>query len=84
MVGPDTFDPKGEHDAFQRVLAEKIKPAGILVSAADPADDAARYRCRDGQGVPVVTIDADAPASKRLTFIGTDNSKAGRWALNWP
>jgi len=30
-----------------------------------------------GQGIPVITVDSDAPASKRLTFIGTDNYKAG-------
>jgi len=30
-----------------------------------------------GQGIPVITVDSDAPASKRLTFVGTDNYKAG-------
>jgi ribose transport system substrate-binding protein len=30
-----------------------------------------------GQGIPVITVDSDAPASKRLTFIGTDNYRAG-------
>src|SRR3954447_10953731 len=35
MDGPDTYDPKAEHDEFQRILAQK--PAGILVSAADAA-----------------------------------------------
>src|SRR5208283_4947373 len=29
-------------------------------------------------GIPVITIDADAPASKRLFFIGTNNLQAGR------
>ena len=29
------------------------------------------------QGIPVITIDADAEASKRLFFIGTDNYNAG-------
>jgi ribose transport system substrate-binding protein len=31
-----------------------------------------------GQGIPVITIDSDAPGSKRLLFIGTDNFKAGQ------
>ena len=31
-----------------------------------------------GQGLPVITMDSDAPASKRLLFIGTDNELAGR------
>ena len=77
MVGPDSFDPKAEHDAFQRVLAEKIKPAGIMVSVADPAVMQPDIDAAIGQGIPVITVDSDAPASKRLTFIGTDNYKAG-------
>lgn len=77
MVGPDSFDPKAEHDAFQRVLAEKIKPAGIMVSVADPAVMQADIDAAIGQGIPVITVDSDAPASKRLTFVGTDNYKAG-------
>ena len=77
MVGPDSFDPKAEHDAFQRVLAEKIKPSGILVSVADPAVMQPDIDGAIGQGIPVVTIDSDAPQSKRLTFIGTDNYRAG-------
>ncbi|MGA2737489.1 MAG: substrate-binding domain-containing protein [Bryobacteraceae bacterium] len=77
MVGPDTFDPKGEHDAFQKVLAEKIKPSGIMVSVADPAVMQPDIDAAIGQGVPVITVDSDAPASKRLTFVGTDNYKAG-------
>jgi ribose transport system substrate-binding protein len=77
MVGPEKFDPKAEHDAFQHVMAEKIKPAGIMVSVADPAVIQPDIDAAIGQGIPVITIDADAPASKRLTFIGTDNYKAG-------
>jgi ribose transport system substrate-binding protein len=75
MVGPDTYDPKAQHEEFQRVLAKK--PAGILISVSDAKvlkDDI------DGalqQGVPVITIDSDAPESKRIMFIGTDNYKAG-------
>jgi len=77
MVGPEKFDPKAEHEAFQRVLAEKIKPAGIMVSVADPAVIQPDIDAAIAQGIPVVTIDSDAPGSKRLTFIGTDNYKAG-------
>jgi ribose transport system substrate-binding protein len=58
-------------------LAEKIKPAGIMVSVADPAVIQPDIDAAIGQGIPVITVDSDAPASKRLTFIGTDNYKAG-------
>jgi len=77
MVGPDSFDPKAEHEFFQHVMAEKIKPAGIMVSVADPAVIQPDIDAAVGQGIPVITIDSDAPASKRLTFVGTDNYKAG-------
>jgi ribose transport system substrate-binding protein len=77
MVGPESYDPKAEHDFFQHVLAEKIKPAGIMVSVGDPAVIQPDIDAAIGQGIPVVTVDSDAPASKRLTFIGTDNYKAG-------
>jgi ribose transport system substrate-binding protein len=75
MAGPDKYDPKEQHEAFQRVLAKK--PAGILVSAADPELVKADIDAAIAQGVPVITIDSDAPGSKRLFFIGTDNYKAG-------
>jgi ribose transport system substrate-binding protein len=77
MSGPDSFDPKAEHDSFQQVLAQKIKPAGIMVSAADPSVMQPDIDAAIAQGIPVITIDSDAPASKRLSFVGTDNYKAG-------
>jgi ribose transport system substrate-binding protein len=74
VVGPDTYDVKAQREKFGEIL--KQKPSGILVSATDPGlrteIDAAI-----AQGVPVITVDSDAPDSKRLTFIGTDNYKAG-------
>ncbi len=76
MVGPEADDAGAELDAFQRAAA--AKPAGILVSVVDanrmqPAIDAAMR-----SGVPVITVDSDAPASARLYFIGTNNFEAGK------
>lgn len=77
MLGPEGHDPKAQHEAFVKALEQK--PSGILISASDPSlkpdiDTAI------GQGIPVITIDSDAPGSKRLTFIGTDNYKVGLMA----
>jgi ribose transport system substrate-binding protein len=74
--GPDDHQPQAELAALQKAVA--AKPAGILISVADvptlqPAIDAAV-----GAGIPVITIDSDAPASHRLYFIGTNNLEAGR------
>ncbi|MFP5229798.1 MAG: substrate-binding domain-containing protein [Acidobacteriota bacterium] len=76
MRGPQGFDPQDEVSEFRSVVA--LKPKGILVSVADeklmqPAiDDAINA------GIPVITVDSDAPSSKRLYFIGTNNRQAGR------
>ncbi len=31
----------------------------------------------EAQGIPVITVDSDAPTSKRVMFVGTDNFRAG-------
>jgi ribose transport system substrate-binding protein len=74
--GPDGYDPQAEVQEFRNTFS--LKPAGLLVSVADanlmqPAiDDAINA------GIPVITIDSDAPKSHRLYFIGTNNLMAGR------
>ena len=76
MVGPDRYDPKGEQEAFEEAVADK--PSGILVSPADPNLMTADIDSALQNGIPVLTIDSDAPKSKRLFFIGSDNYAAGR------
>lgn len=76
MDGPDNYDPQAEHNDFQRILGEK--PTGILVSASDAKLLSPDIDTAMGRGVPVITIDADAPSSHRLFFVGTDNYNAGR------
>jgi ribose transport system substrate-binding protein len=75
LAGPDTYDPQGEHNEFQRAVAQK--PAGIMVSAADAKVLGPDIDSALGQGIPVITVDSDAPNSKRLLFVGTDNYNAG-------
>src|SRR5450755_3903512 len=75
VQGPDGHDPQGEHDAFKRAVA--MKPSGILVSATDASILTPDINAALDQNIPVITIDADAPDSKRLFFVGTDNYNAG-------
>ena len=75
VVGPDNYDAQAELQELNKAVA--AKPAGILISVADegllkPGIDAAI-----AAGVPVITIDSDAPSSRRLYFIGTNNRAAG-------
>ena len=76
MRGTDSFDPQGEVNEFQTAVARK--PAGILVSVADPSLMQGEIDKATAAGIPVLTIDSDAPNSHRLYFIGTNNLKAGR------
>ena len=75
VVGPDTYDAKAELEAFEDAV--KKKPAGILISVADPAVLMYGINNAIAAGIPVITIDADAPVSKRLFFVGTNNYQAG-------
>jgi ribose transport system substrate-binding protein len=75
LAGPDNYDPRAEQQAFETALSQK--PTGILVSAADPQllkDDIDKATA---MGIPVLTIDSDAPSSKRLFLIGTNNYRVG-------
>jgi ribose transport system substrate-binding protein len=74
-VGPDNYDPAAEADAFAKAVAHK--PAGILVSVADAAALRNDISSAIAAGIPVITVDSDAPLSDRLYFIGTNNVQAG-------
>ena len=76
MRGPQGFDPQDEAAQFRSVVA--LKPNGILVSVADEKIMQPEIDAAINAGIPVVTIDSDAPSSKRLYFIGTNNRQAGR------
>ena len=73
--GPDRYDPQAQRQAFQEAIQKKA--TGILVSVADPNVMNDEIDQAIQQGVPVITLDSDAPSSKRLFFIGTNNYQAG-------
>ena len=75
FVGPDTYDPKAEQLEFEKLLQKK--PTGILVSPASGQLMRADIDQAIAAGIPVITVDSDAPESKRLFFIGTNNYQAG-------
>lgn len=76
MRGPGKFDSQGEVAAFRAVVA--LKPTGIIVSVSNSALMAPEIDAAIDAGIPVITVDSDSPASKRLYFIGTNNLEAGR------
>ena len=78
VAGPEAYDPKAEKEEFLRVVAGKPRPAGILVSAADPELMRDAIDSAVTAGIPVVAMDSDSPKSKRLLFIGTNNYEVGQ------
>lgn len=75
LSGPEKFDPQEQLNAFQKVV--QSKPAGIMISVTRPELLQDAINSAVAQGIPVVTVDSDAPGSKRVMFVGTDNFRAG-------
>ena len=75
VVGPETYDPNAEAEAFSDAVGRH--PAGILVSAAAASALHSDIATAISQGIPVITVDSDAPNSQRLYFIGTNNLEVG-------
>ena len=75
FVGPDSYDPKAQQQALQDAIQKKA--TGILISVADPNLIKNDIDNAVVAGIPVITLDSDAPQSKRLFFIGTNNYQAG-------
>ena len=75
VVGPPKRNVEAQLQAFRDAVASN--PAGILVSPANPELFTEVINQAIDQGIPVICIDSDAPESKRIMFIGTDNYLAG-------
>ena len=75
IKGPDRFDVQQQIEIVENLIAMKVDGFGI-----GPTDSKALTpllnRAMDN-GIKVVTFDTDAPQSKRLGYIGTDNVRAG-------
>jgi ribose transport system substrate-binding protein len=73
-VGPPDYDISAMVTAFEQAIAKK--PRGIVVVGFEPSLSAIVDKAV-AAGIPVVTVDADLPDSKRVAFVGTGNFQAG-------
>ncbi|MFH2113110.1 MAG: substrate-binding domain-containing protein [Spirochaetota bacterium] len=73
-VGPAEYDMNAMVAAFEQAIAKK--PAGLVVVGFEPSLNSIVDKAVD-MGIPVVTVDADLPGSKRMAFVGTGNYNAG-------
>jgi ribose transport system substrate-binding protein len=63
-------------DSFNKAVA--LHPSGILVSVTSPDLFNGPIAAAVQSGIPVICLDSDAPDSKRVMFVGTDNYRAGQ------
>ncbi|MBE7559159.1 substrate-binding domain-containing protein [bacterium] len=73
-VGPAEYDMAAMVTAFEQAIAKR--PAGLVVVGFEPSLNALVDKAVD-RGIPVVTVDADLPGSRRIAFVGTGNRQAG-------
>jgi ribose transport system substrate-binding protein len=73
--GPVTWNASLEANTLQNVIRRRVN--GILVSAADKTLFTPVINTAIEAGIPVICFDSDAPESKRLAVVTTDNYQAG-------
>ena len=73
--GPIEHEPATQAQIIQDFVTQKVD--GLAISVADVAAMSKSIEAASAAGIPVVTFDADAPGSKRLAYIGTNNKDFG-------
>jgi ribose transport system substrate-binding protein len=72
---PAQGDASVQKEVIDQVMGQGIK--ALAVSVIDPKNQAP-YLNEIAERVPLITQDNDAPNTKRLCYIGTDNYEAGK------
>ncbi|MFN5524910.1 sugar-binding protein [Bradyrhizobium sp.] len=73
--GPIEHEPATQAQIIQDFITQKVD--GLAISVADVAAMSKSIDAATAAGIPVITFDADAPGSKRLAYIGTNNKDFG-------
>ncbi|MBT1513240.1 sugar-binding protein [Bradyrhizobium sp. SRL28] len=73
--GPVEHEPATQAQIIQDFITQKVD--GLAISVADVAAMTKSIDAATAAGIPVITFDADAPGSKRLAYIGTNNKDFG-------
>lgn len=75
LQGPAEWDAALEARAIDQLVAKKVN--GIIVTAGEANALVPAINKAVDAGISVITFDSDAPKSKRLSFVGTNNFNAG-------
>ena len=73
--GPIEHEPATQAQIIQDFITQKVD--GLAISVADVAAMTKSIEAATAAGIPVITFDADAPGSKRIAYIGTNNKDFG-------
>ncbi|MDH2402214.1 sugar-binding protein [Bradyrhizobium sp. SSUT18] len=73
--GPVEHEPATQAQIIQDFVTQKVD--GLAISVADVAAMTKTIEAATAAGIPVITFDADAPGSKRVAYIGTNNKEFG-------
>lgn len=74
----ESLGEQKELDAIEALVKEGIK--GLALTPSDSPEVCAALDRVVDSGIPVVTVNGDAPRSKRMCFVGMDNNRGGQTA----
>jgi ribose transport system substrate-binding protein len=74
-IGPSDLNLDEQLKAIDTAIASKVD--GIITNGYVPESFNPLFQKAKDAGIPVVLVDADAPDSVRVTYIGTSNEAAG-------
>jgi ribose transport system substrate-binding protein len=74
--GPIRINPSEQANLLEKAIA--AKPDAILLQGIMEQEYNLLIGKAIDQGIPVITVDADEPGSRRLAYVGTDNREAGK------
>jgi ribose transport system substrate-binding protein len=75
-MGPIRINPSEQTNLLEKSIA--ARPDAILVQGIKEQKYDLLISKAIDQGIPVITVDADEPGSRRLAYVGTDNREAGK------
>ncbi len=75
FMGPEVTDMVEQVDLLNRAIASRVD--GIIVQGMNEEAFTPVINKAVERGIPVLTIDSDAPLSKRMSYVGSDNYQAG-------
>jgi ribose transport system substrate-binding protein len=75
FTGPSQLDDAEQLRIVRDLITRKV--AGISVAPNNPDSIAGGIAAALDAGIPTITFDSDAPNSKRIAFIGTNNEAGG-------